>query len=208
MSQLSSNDRTPVRSFRISKLILIGIVLAMLIRLLVMQVFVVSSQSMAPTLKTDQRIAVWKPARFTGINRGDVVVFDGINTFAPANVDGDGFGSFIMQLVGFEHLDSRMFVKRVIAVGGDHLVCCNADGQLVLNGKPLAEPYLLDPSLASATPFDVEVPLGRVWLMGDNRANSRDSRELQGKPGGGFIDQNKIVGRVAFSLWPPETIAP
>ncbi|MEY2635333.1 MAG: hypothetical protein RIS75_1273 [Actinomycetota bacterium] len=208
MSQLSSNDRTPVRSFRISRLILFGILLAMLMRLVVMQVFVVSSQSMAPSLQTDQRIAVWKPAKFTGINRGDIVVFDGINTFSPANIKDEGLGSFIKQIIGIEHLDSRMFVKRVIAIGGDHLECCDAQGRLVLNGVPLAEPYLLDTSLASAIPFDVIVPEGRVWLMGDNRANSRDSRELLGRPGGGFIDQNKIVGRVAFSLWPPETIAP
>ncbi|MEY3278420.1 MAG: hypothetical protein RLZZ426_906 [Actinomycetota bacterium] len=208
MSQTSSNDRTPVRSFRIYRLIAIGIVLAVVIRLLILQVYVVSSDSMAPTLSTDQRIAVWKPARVTGIQRGDLVVFDGINTFAPVSVTDEGLGSFLKQLIGIEHLDSRLFLKRVIAVGGDRLMCCDPSGQLVLNGQTLVEPYLADPTLASAITFDVIVPQGRVWLMGDNRANSRDSRELMGMPGGGFIDKFKIVGRVVFSVWPPERIGP
>ena len=91
-----------------------------------------------------------------------------------------------------------------IAIGGDRLVCCDGSGALVLNGRPLDEPYLGVGQAPSQTTFDVLVPAEHVWLMGDARSASHDSRDLLGRPGGGMISTDMIVGRVALVAWPPD----
>ena len=88
------------------------------------------------------------------------------------------------------------YVKRILAVGGDTLECCDAEGRLLLNGEPLEEPYVPHGMRASDTDFAIEVPAGRVWMMGDNRADSTDSRALLGRPGGGMIPVDRILGTV------------
>src|SRR5699024_8332454 len=90
--------------------------------------------------------------------------------------------------------------------GGDRVSCCDDQGRLSLNGEPMEEDYLLDPvsaqSPASELEFDAEIPPGRMWVMGDNRADSLDSRGLLGAPGGGMISQDRIIGRAADVVWP------
>ena len=139
---------------------------------------------MSPTIKTNDHILISKLHRFAAPERGDIVVFDGIDTFTNSHED---------------------FVKRVIAIGGDHIKCCSQNGQLILNGKPLNEPYITSKK-ASDIDFDVTVPSGRMWVMGDNRKHSSDSRDLLGVPGGGTIATDKILGRVLLAYWPTERI--
>lgn len=202
MTLSSRHGRTSVRSFRIWRSIFVGVAIALVVRALFVQFYVVESGSMAPGLQANDRLIVWKLAKFTDINRGDVVIVDGTDSLAGA-VEPDSPLESFLRVLGIERLENRLFVKRVIAIGGDHLVCCDASESLVLNGKPLDEPYLGVGQQPSEVTFDVTVPPGHVWLMGDARSSSHDSRDLLGRPGGGMIAQDMIVGRVALVAWPP-----
>ena len=184
MTLKSSKNRTSVRFFGLWKFALVGAVIAILLRLVFFSTYTVTSSSMSPTIKTGDHILINKVARFFESNRGDVVVIDGVDTFSA---------------------DHSEFVKRVIAIGGDRIKCCTAKGNLILNGKPLRENYL-NGQVASEISFDVIVPAGRMWLMGDNRKQSSDSRNLLGMPGGGTIATDKILGHVIGIYWPTARI--
>lgn len=207
MANFSRNGRTSVRSFRIWRSILIGIAIALVLRALFVQFYVVESGSMAPGLQANDRLVVWKLARFTDLNRGDIVIVDGTDSLAGA-VEPDSALESLLRIMGIERLENRLFVKRVIGLGGDHVVCCDAAGAILLNGKALDEPYLGVGEAPSQITFDVTVPTGHMWLMGDARSSSHDSRDLLGKPGGGMIAQDMVVGRVAFVAWPPARMRP
>lgn len=146
---------------------------------LVLQTFTVVADSMSPTLQDGDRLIVLKT---TSIERGDLVVFDG------------------------EHLlgtPDTAYVKRVIGVPGDEVVCCT-DGRLSVNGERFDEPYLFGPS--DQTTFDVTVPAERYWVLGDNRADSADSRSALGRPGGGMLRANDVVGEVVWRYWPTDRL--
>ncbi len=166
------------------------------LQLLVVEVFTVSAASMEPTLSPGDQVVVLRPTVDRDIVRGDVVVADVRGTFVPGRaVTGVLSGSVLSSAP-----DDAYVVKRAVAGPGDRLTCCDADGRLLLNGEPLDEPYLapgVDPSQDS---FDVLVPEGRWWLMGDNRGVSEDSRAHLGSPGGGSVPNAAIVGRVAGAL--------
>lgn len=146
-----------------------------LLRALVIDTFAVTADSMAPTLRDGDRVVVLKT---TDIERDVLVVFDG------------------------EHLlgQSQSTVKRVIGVPGDEISCCTEDGHLVRNGQPLEEPYLTGPT--DQTTFEVTVPADRYWVMGDNRADSADSRSALGRPGGGMLRADDVIGEVRWRYWP------
>lgn len=162
------------------------------IRGFVIQRFTIPSASMEPTLDVDYSITVWRPDALSGdIQRGDIVVFDGRGSFID-----DALPSPLQKMGSWVGLGPRdvYYVKRVIAVGGDTLQCCDGQGRLLLNDEPLNEDYAPDP--ASAVEFSVEVPADTMWVMGDNRNDSADSRSLLGRPGGGFIPTDRVIGTV------------
>ncbi|WP_309130963.1 signal peptidase I [Brevibacterium sp.] len=168
------------------------VLLGAAVRGFIVQRFTIPSESMQPTLQVGDEITVWRPDALRGdINRGDIVVFDGRGSFVDAALPTplQKFGSWV-------GLGSRdvYYVKRVIGVGGDTVKCCDPEGRLLLNGEPLDEDYTSLP--ASATEFSVQVPAGTMWVMGDNRNDSADSRSLLGRPGGGFIPIDRVVGPV------------
>jgi len=94
------------------------------------------------------------------------------------------------------------YVKRVVGLPGERVACCDAAGRVTIDGRPLEEPFLLRPAPASTMTFDVRVPPGRLWVMGDNRDDSGDSRAHLGDPGGGSVPLDHVVGRVVTIWWP------
>lgn len=181
----------------------IAVLIVILVRSLVLEIFYIPSGSMDPTLRSHDRVAVWRPGA-DDPHRGDVVVFDGKGSLAPYDSGANWLTETVSDLGSWLGLGTRqgVYVKRVIGVAGDHVTCCSADGRITVNGKPLDEPYVAPGDKPSETPFDVVVPEGRMWVMGDHRSDSVDSRSLIGSPGGGLIRTNKIIGRPVAVLWP------
>jgi signal peptidase I len=190
-------------------LIVVALVLALVIKAYVVQAFYIPSASMENTLDIGDRVLVNKLVYdFRGIARGDIVVFDGSGSWdfnEPPASPGifSRFWGDIEGLVGVSH-DSTIYIKRVIGLPGDHVRCCNAKGQITVNGVPLNErSYLYPGNAPSASAFNVTVPPGRLWVMGDHRAVSYDSRGHIGDPGGGTIPESAVLGRAFVIIWPP-----
>jgi signal peptidase I len=152
--------------------------------------FEIPSGSMETTLRPGDRVIVDKLAyRFGGhVRRGDVVVFSGRGSFDQGPGEAESGAGY--------------FVKRVIGVGGDHVVCCDRRGRIDVNGRPLNEPYLYPGERSSRVRFDIRVPEGRLWVMGDHRDRSSDSRDHLGDPGGGTVPVGEVVGRAEWVVWP------
>lgn len=190
----------------------VAVLVSFLIKTYVARSFYIPSGSMENTLQINDRIIVneLQPAVFP-LQRGDVVVFKDPGGWLPApapdqsNPVQKAIGS-VLDFVGLGASDSdQHLVKRLIGLPGDRITCCNALGQMSVNGVPLKEPYVLLPAgqeAVSAKPFDVTVPEGSVWVMGDNRYNSADSRYHMDDPGKGFIPLSDVVGRAFVVSWP------
>lgn len=204
---MSSTKRSQWWDVPVTLLIAVGIVL--LVTTFIVKPFSIPSGSMENTLAIGDRVLVDKVSyRFRDVKRGDVIVFDGTNTFVPPREIPDrnlvtGAVTWVGQSLGFMEPDSTDFIKRVIGVGGDRVTCCDDQGALLVNGVAIDESdYLFpgnDPSLQS---FDVIVPDGTLWVMGDHRSNSADSRAHLGDPGGGFVSERRVVGRGMSVVWP------
>jgi signal peptidase I len=160
------------------------VVALLLVGHFVVEPFQVPSTSMEGTLRVGDRVLVDKLAyRFGGTpRRGDVIVFDGEGSFR--------------QTGGTD------YVKRVIGVGGDRVTCCDSRGRVTVNGRALDETYLHPGDVPSRVPFDIEVPEGRLWVMGDHRDDSSDSRDHLGDPGGGTVPVGRVIGRAEWIAWP------
>ncbi len=188
-------------------LLLVGmaLVLAIVIKAFFVQAFYIPSGSMNDTLVLDDRILVQKVSYWAGdAERGDIVVFsDPGGWLGPAEVrTADNPVTRGLETFGLYPTGGHL-VKRVIGVGGDHVVCCDKDGRVTVNGTPLHEgSYLAAGEKPSLIRFDVEVPEGYIWVQGDNRSNSADSRVHLGDPGGGFIPVDDVVGKVFAVVWP------
>lgn len=191
---------------RLLAVVVAAAVLVGLVRALLVQSFVIPSESMQPTLHVGDRVLVSRlDYRFGDVHRGDVVVFDGVGVFTP-RTDTDSsllgaIGRTVWRWLGVP-VDAHDYVKRVIGLPGDHVVCCDATGRLTVNGTPLDEPYLFPGDTPSEVRFDISVPPGRLWVMGDHRSDSGDSRDHLGDPGGGTVPLDRLVGRVVAVWWP------
>lgn len=193
--QLEVPARAPVlrdRSFwkELPILLAVALVVAVLIRVFVLQTFYIPSSSMEHTLNVNDRVLVNKLVYdFRDPHRGEVIVFTS-------------------PLSWRNEPDEKDFIKRVIAVGGDHVACCDPAGRLSVNGYALAEPYLDgDGGALPASPnrFSVIVPAGRLWVMGDNRFYSGDSEEryfVTGDVTESTITTSAVIGRAEVLFWP------
>ncbi|CAL9437692.1 hypothetical protein SUDANB105_02165 [Streptomyces sp. enrichment culture] len=167
---------------RITLTALFCLLFVLLLNTLVLQPFQIPSGSMEPGLRIGDRVLVNKLAYRFGAEprRGDVVVFDGSGYFGDAD-----------------------YIKRVVGVGGDHVVCCDKEGRLRVNGLSVDESTFLYPGdRASSVPFDVVVPDGTLFVLGDHRSASSDSRDHLGSPGGGMIPVDEVIGRADGIAWP------
>jgi signal peptidase I len=187
-------------------LIIIALALALLIKTFVVQPFYIPSGSMEQTLKINDRVLVNKMIyHFRDVKRGEIVVF---------NIKGTGFAPFATPLAppsnivsrAFRNLESLFglgpnnsdFIKRVIGIGGDTVACCDAQGRVTVNGKALNEPYVYrdGPDEANKQFNPVKVPKGDLFVMGDHRNDSEDSRVA------GPFPQSKVIGQAFVRVWP------
>jgi signal peptidase I len=201
---------------------LAALLVSFLIKTFLIRSFYIPSASMETTLMggpgtaVDDRIIVNElEPKLIPVHRGDVVVFSdpggwlqgGENAAppAPANPVAAGISGFL-TFVGLGAGDSDdHLVKRVIGLPGDHVVCCNTLGQVTLNGTPLKEPFVssrVQATNADSNLFDVTVPPGTLWVLGDNRGVSKDSSLNQSTPGKGFVPEKDVVGRAIVISWP------
>jgi signal peptidase I len=208
MEQAAGKRKNPVLAWlrEIAVIVAVALLLSFLIKTFLFRAFYIPSTSMENTLEVNDRIFVnlLVPEPFS-LNRGDVVVFQDDLSWLPAaeSNDGDGWFQQALTFVGLLPDSSQQhLVKRVIGVSGDRVVCCDADGRVTVNGYPLNEPYLHPESDNARQPFDVVVPEGKIWVMGDNRNHSADSREHRDEESGGFIDVDAVEGRAAVIAWP------
>ncbi|WP_137844913.1 signal peptidase I [Microbacterium sp. 2FI] len=194
-------------------IVLIAVLVSFLVKTFLVRSFYIPSGSMEDTLHVNDRILVDEiTPRFGDYERGDIVVFRDPGGWLPPTVAPErppiveGVDWFL-SLVGLSAPDSDdHLVKRIIGLPGDHVVCCNAIGQLTVNGVPVDETsYVKLPSgetSVSADAFDVFVPDESLWVLGDNRYRSKDSRYNQDQPGEGFVPVENVVGRAFLVTWP------
>jgi signal peptidase I len=190
-------------------LIVVALVLALVIKTYAIQAFYIPSGSMQNTLAIGDRVLINKIVYHTrSIARGDIVVFNGDGSWdpVPPKTSQNIFSKLLSDIkdIGGASADNDIYIKRVIGLPGDHVACCNAQGKVTVNGVPLTEgSYLYPGNVPSSTPFNITVPKGDLWVMGDHRAISYDSRGHMGMPGGGSIPENKVLGRAFVIIWPP-----
>ena len=183
-------------------------ILTLVVKGFVVQVYRIPSASMENTLLIGDRVLVNKLIyHFRGIARGDIVVFSGQNSWGPPAAPPSSDPVLrvfddVLSDIGL-HSSQTYYIKRVIGLPGDKVACCT-DGKLTVNGVQLSETSYIYPGNApSAFAFSTTVPAGYVWVMGDHRGDSEDSRYHTGETGGGAVPENEVVGRAFLIIWPP-----
>ncbi|SPE58463.1 Signal peptidase I [Streptomyces netropsis] len=171
------------------------------------QPFLIPSSSMENTFQVGDRVLVNKLAyRFGGEpRRGDVVVFDGTDSFVQGRPAENPVAALVREgasAVGLMRPAETDYIKRVVGTGGDRVRCCDRRGRLEVNGRPVIEDYLHPGDAPSEVAFDIVVPEGKLWVMGDHRSDSRDSRDHLGEPGGGTVPVDRVIGRADWIGWP------
>ncbi|NBV66136.1 MAG: signal peptidase I [Actinobacteria bacterium] len=195
-------------------LIVVALVVSLFIKTFLVQFFFIPSGSMENTLQIDDRVAVNRlPFISNNIKRGDVVVFrDPDNWLPAADVETAPFviakAKAALVAVGVLPNPAKQYlVKRVVGVAGDHVICCTTTGKITVNGQEMVEPYIFKGNVPSDMNFDVTVPKGKLWVMGDHRGASADSRYHQEDINKGFVPLNRVTGRVLAVIWPIKNIS-
>ncbi|MFI6523005.1 signal peptidase I [Spirillospora sp. NPDC050679] len=200
-------------------LIGVALVLALVIKAFAVQAFYIPSGSMENTLQIGDRVLVNKIVYHTrDIARGDIVVFNGVASWDPETDIQEPTNPVakVLRAIGSAFgvaPNEKDYIKRVIGVPGDTVKCCDAQERVTVNGVPLDEKSYLftDPATGeqnkpSNERFEVKVQEGQLWVMGDHRELSYDSRSHRGDPGGGTIPVNRVIGRAFVIVWPPSRI--
>jgi signal peptidase I len=190
-------------------IIIAALVVSIIVKTFLIHFFYIPSGSMENTLQVGDRIAVNKfGALFTDIKRGEVVVFGDPDNWMGSSAESDdsGIGAVVktgLITVGVLPDPAKQYlIKRVIGVGGDKVVCCDKAGKLQVNGVSITEPYIFAGDKPSDMQFNVEIPKGFIWVMGDHRGASADSRFHPDSANNGMVPLSKVVGRAIFVVWP------
>ncbi|MQY03043.1 signal peptidase I [Actinomadura macrotermitis] len=196
-------------------LIVVALVLALVIKAFAVQAFYIPSGSMENTLQVGDRVLVNKIVYHTrDIARGDIVVFNGLDSWDPETQVAqptNPVGKVLRAIGGAFGVapNEKDYIKRVIGIPGDTVKCCDAQGRVTVNGVPLDEksylftdPVTHEQNKPSESKFEVTVQKGQLWVMGDHRELSWDSRNHRGDPGGGTIPVNRVIGRAFVIVWP------
>ncbi|MFK0167755.1 signal peptidase I [Streptomyces sp. NPDC090306] len=193
-------------------LILVAVLIALVLKTFLVQAFVIPSGSMEQTLRIGDRVLVDKFTPWFGDEpeRGDVVVFHDpggwLQDEATTAKNDPPVVKQVKEGLTFIGLlpssNEKDLIKRVVGVGGDHVKCCDEKGRMTVNGVPLTENYLYPGDKPSIDAFDITVPRGRLWVMGDHRSNSADSRFHQNTAYGGTVSLKQVVGRAVVVAWP------
>ncbi|MET9294544.1 signal peptidase I [Streptomyces sp. NPDC003077] len=202
------------RSFLKEIPILVGVALAiaLVLKTFLVQAFVIPSGSMEQTIRIGDRVLVDKLTPWFGAEpeRGDVVVFKDPGRWLEPERSGRAADPVVvkqfkeaMTFIGLLPSDDEQdLIKRVVGVGGDTVACCDKGGRVTVNGTPLVEPYVHPGNPPSERRFSVTVPAGRIFVMGDHRSDSADSREHLNEPYQGTVSQENVVGRAVAIAWP------
>ncbi|GAA4965338.1 signal peptidase I [Kineococcus glutinatus] len=183
----------------------VALVVSLLVKTFLLQAFYIPSESMEETLEIGDRVIVSKltPGPFE-LHRGDVVVFQDPGGWLPDQEPSTrGPVARVLAFVGLLPEDSNdHLIKRVIGLPGDQVACCDPSGHVTVNGTAVEEDYVYPGNVPSTKTFDVTVPEGRLWVMGDHRERSEDSRYHPDLPGGGTIPVDLVTGRAFTVIWP------
>ncbi len=204
-----SRKGSVLREFPI--LVIVALAVSLVIKSFLVQFFYIPSGSMENTLQINDRVAVNKiPFISKSIDRGDVVVFRDPSNWLPEPY-ADNQNKVVAKikeglvLVGVLPNPAKQYlVKRVIGIAGDNVV--GKDGIVTINGKETTEPYIFAGNKPSELDFNVTVPKGKIWVMGDHRGASADSRYHQDDVNNGFVPESKVTGRVVGIIWPIKNI--
>jgi signal peptidase I len=192
-----------------------ALLVSFLVKTFLIRSFYIPSASMEDTLQINDRVIVNELVpNAVSLKRGDVVVFkdpggwlagEQLPNVTPSSPVGKA-ADWLLTQVGLGTGDSDdHLIKRVIGLPGDKVACCNDLGQMTVNGVPIKEPYIKLPAgetRASGTDFSVTVPKGTIWVMGDNRYDSKDSRYNRDTPSKGFVPLSDVTGRAFVISWP------
>ncbi|KUN96217.1 signal peptidase I [Streptomyces caeruleatus] len=191
----------------------VAVLIALVLKTFLVQAFVIPSGSMEQTIQIGDRVLVDKLTPWFGSKpqRGDVVVFKDPGGWlqdeqTTVKKEDPVVVKQVKEALTFIGLlpsdDEKDLIKRVVGVGGDRVKCCDSQGRVTVNGVPLNEDYLYPGNAPSNAQFDITVPQGRLWVMGDHRANSADSRAHQDQDYGGTVSEDEVVGRAMWIAWP------
>ena len=192
-----------------------ALLISFVIKTFVAQAFWIPSGSMENTLVYGDRVMVSKiQAGPMDVDRGDIVVFEDPGGWlsAPPVADRGPFVDAVVSVLEFLGVapvtEGNHLIKRVIGLEGDTVACCDDEGRLTVNGQALDEPYLYPGDVPSDVDFEVTVPDDRIWVMGDHRSNSRDSRANDEGSGGekGSVPRDNVVGQAFVLLFPLDRI--
>lgn len=187
--------------------VVVALILSLLVKTFVLQPFWIPSGSMENTLDIGDRVIVSKidPG---GLQRGDVIVFTDPGGWLDESPQRHGPLVHALQFIGLYPAGDNHLIKRIIGMPGDHVACCTAKGLLTVNGVAIHEPYVKPGDPPSNRRFDITVPPGKVWVMGDNRSNSADSRfHDDGTGRTGSVPERDVTGRAVAIVWPFDRIS-